>query len=149
MKKLFIIGATLTSITIFLFFFTLNRDVSTVSETNAYQKVVSPHFALIKQELPHIQQISCNEGNRNDCISYTISVSKRDPSYQKLPLITDDELRRLKRHLTLILQAKQRHLTSRTGLLTFFINTSTSTKDVKNGTICRELGTTIECDTNQ
>lgn len=150
--QLFITGAIIASVCLGLFIFLNYGGQATVAETNAYQREVAPLFNSIRQEFKNLVDVSCDEGSRNDCISYTFSFYPQNQDQDQGGVaygVTMTEVNRIGEYGNAILQSKLKHLSSRKGDLTFTIlstNVSRSEGESKVTYVCHEYHEQMQCE---
>lgn len=120
MSQLYIFGGLFILVALIAYMFLYKDRYANGKEAGAYQVVTDRTFSSIRQEYINLREITCNEGERQDCISYTLSFYPQAGSDVSQGLAISD-INRLGEYFNVILQSKLKQLTSRKGDLTFTI----------------------------
>lgn len=139
----------ITCVVCFVVYISFFHDKSAIgTEAGAYQSENTPIFESIKHEFAGLKDITCNEGTRIDCVSYTLTF--RPESQDGVSKgATSADVTRLGGYFNVILQSKLKHLASRKDGLTFkvvSINNTASYNEEKVTYTCVEYYGQIKCD---
>lgn len=130
-----------------VYIFSYHDRPTSGAEADAYQSGVVPTFSSIRQEFKNLKEITCDEGKREDCISYTLTFHPLDDG-SVAEGATPSDVNRLGEYFNVILQSKLKFLTSRKENLTFkiiSINVSSTEGESKVTYSCFEYYGQIKC----
>jgi hypothetical protein len=149
MNKLAIVSVGMFILILVAYSFFHHDRPATGTEVGAYQAAVVPIFVSIRQEFKNLKDITCDEGERADCVSYTFTFSPQvDEQGGAVEGATSADVNRLGEYFNVILQSKLKHLTGRNENLTFKIvstNVSPTDGETKVTYICSENYGQIQC----
>ncbi len=150
MNRMFVVGGVIIVFLLGIYFFFNHDSSASGTESNAFQAETSPIFTSIQREFKNLKSVSCDEGERKDCVSYifTFYPDTQDQNGNAAGLSSAD-VGRLGEYFNVILQSKLRHLSSRNTDLTFkIISTNISSTDGESRVtyMCREYHEQIKCE---
>ncbi len=150
MRQLFISGGIFCVLIIVAYMYFHNDRPASGTAVGAYQAQNAPIFSSIRGEYKNLKDITCDEGERNDCITYTLTFYPQDQSQGGVVEgVTKGDVNRLGEYFNVILQSKIRNLSSRKGDLTFKIvstNISPTEGESKVTYTCVEYYGQMQCD---
>lgn len=149
MNQLLSIGGVFVVVCLVLYIFFYNDRPASGTEAGAYQAEIAPIFSSMQQELKNLKEITCNEGKRRDCISYTLTFYPQTQNPDGVTEgVTSADIDRVGEYSNVILQSKLKHLASRKENFTVTIvstNVSPTEGEKKVTYTCSEYYGQIQC----
>ena len=153
MNQLFVFGGFFVVVCLVVYFFFHHDTPASSIEATAYQAEIAPIFSSIRQEFKNLKDITCNEGERKDCLSYTLTFYPQNQNQDGVTEgATSADVGRIGEYFNVILQSKRKHLSSRKESLTATIistNVSSTDGEKKVTYTCSEYYGQIQCDSGR